>query len=528
MSLRILSVALLSLGIVVAVVAPAVAQVPAPAPAPKVTINGLVDFVVTAYKNWSGAGSAANPGGFDVTDGGRDQGVYSRQRGIFTITGEVGRSKGVWAIELDYTLGAGLNNAGNAFNGGQNGVAMPGTSANFDLDTDVASTVETKWLYVETPATGPGSFLPFIPVPSIVRVGAQPGAFHEYKFGLLFGGDFPGVTLRTTWAPNITSAVTYAQIGERLDRVMAPGATEDWAVLTSVEWEPMKGLVFKPTYAYASYDGGNCGAGNLGTPGAGGFTTNVCGTPGPTLYTRRHTFGGDMRWTSGPFTIQPTFLYQLGTQQVKTARGGEVDIRSFIFDTTAGYRVGPLNFETRVMYTPGMDAQHNVQNGADVGYYRPINPGFAYMIGWAEIQTTGQIDYTTAMLAGASGLTLRESASYDKYGRIFAALGVDYALTPALKLSGLVNASWTDKKVDTDGVITAATGLVPLNRGDSRYLGTEFNAGLTYRFAPNMAFDLIGAYFFAGSALDHARVTGGPVKDADDVYKVSSRVRITF
>ena len=36
-------------------VPPVFAQAPpAPAPAPKVTINGLVDFAITAYRNWSG------------------------------------------------------------------------------------------------------------------------------------------------------------------------------------------------------------------------------------------------------------------------------------------------------------------------------------------------------------------------------------------------------------------------------------------------------------------------------------------
>src|SRR5918992_6348191 len=90
---------------------PASAQMPAP----KVTINGLLDFSTSASKNWSD---------LDVTDGGKDHMWYSRQRGVFTITGEVGRTKGVWAIELDGVNGAGA-------------VTAPGNTNNFDLDTDV-------------------------------------------------------------------------------------------------------------------------------------------------------------------------------------------------------------------------------------------------------------------------------------------------------------------------------------------------------------------------------------------------------
>src|SRR5438445_9183971 len=191
----------------------------AQAPAPKVTINGLVDFVTSAYKNWSQSGGA--PGQSDVTDA-REKGWYSRERGVFTITGEVGRVKGVWAVELDFTNGAGsFNNASNPGSQTTSGKAANGTSANFDLDTDVQGAVETKWLYVETPVTGPGSLLPFIPVTTIARMGGQPAIGHDYKPGILLSGDIPGVTLSTTWTPNIRSTLTYVQIGEALDRGIA-------------------------------------------------------------------------------------------------------------------------------------------------------------------------------------------------------------------------------------------------------------------------------------------------------------------
>ena len=51
----------------------------AQAPAPKVTINGLVDFVTTAYKNASYSNSQAgqSPAETDVTND-KDKGWYSR------------------------------------------------------------------------------------------------------------------------------------------------------------------------------------------------------------------------------------------------------------------------------------------------------------------------------------------------------------------------------------------------------------------------------------------------------------------
>ncbi len=537
----------------------------AQAPAPKVTINGLVDFVTTAYKNWSQSGGA--PGQPDATDA-REKGWYSRERGVFTLTGEVGRVKGVWAVELDFTNGAGSFNASSA-PGSLNtvGKAASGTSANFDLDTDIQGAVETKWLYVETPVTGPGSLLPFIPVTTIARMGGQPFRGHDYKFGILASGDFPGVTLETTWTPNVRSTVTYVQIGEALDRAIALNQKDQNAILASLEVDVFKGLTIKPTYAYAFYDGGNCGTANLGTPAWGGYNpnTNCPGTavavggesvargtvdipPGVGRNIRRHYLGGDVRWTMGPFSLQPTFIYLLGKQEV-LRRGStaynDVDIRSFIFDTTAGFRTGPLNIESRFMYTPGESANHDPQNGGGgvIRRYDTINPGFAYMNGWTEIWTGG-VDYASSFLVGRSSLVMRESPSYDKYGRIFVALAADYSLTPALTFRAITNVSWTDTKVDTKG--TLANGITPsgittagnpFRGGKEQYLGNEWVLGLTYRFAPNMSFDLAAAALITGDALNiqhtgsdrgPCATDGIPTCQSRNVYKGSARFRVTF
>jgi len=501
------------LAVVVSVVAllgfvapPVLAQ----APAPKVTITGLLDFVTTASKNWSA---------LDPTDA-KDQEWYSRERGVFTITGEVGATKAVWAVENDFVNGCiGSVGAGGGCSAGH------GTSSSFDLDTDVAGFVETKWLYVETPVTGPGSLLPFLPMTTRMRAGAQPARGHEYKNGILLGGDMSGVAFETTWAPNLRSTVTYIQIGEQMEPVSFFGATEDWAILASVEFDVFKGFTIKPTYAYADYTGGNSGTGTLGTETKNGFTQ--FGPGGYPLRKTRHTIGGDIRWTVAGFTIQPTFLFQFGDQEIPGATGtDEVDIRSWIADVIVGYRIGPLNIEGRAMWTPGMKAGESVLAGDDIEYYQSINPAFGYMAGWTEIQTSG-VDYSTAFMAGAPGVSLRQSPSYDKYGRIFIALAADYAITPALTLKGVVNTSWTDEKVDTNGVLSSA-GLSSPTGGDERHLLTELNLGMTYRFAPNVAFDLVGAYAWAHEALENAATAGGPSRDAHDIYKAVARVRFTF
>jgi hypothetical protein len=548
---------------------PVFAQAPAPAPAPKVTINGLVDFVVTAYHNWSGGNLVTA----DPTNP-RDTGWYSRERGVFTITGEVGRTKGVWAVELDFTNGAGVvGSAGSAFNGGLNGQAFAGTSANFDMDIDVASVVETKWLYIETPATGEGSFLPWIPFQSTIMVGGQPWRGTDYKFGILLSGDGPGATLRTNWTPDIRSTLSYVQVGARLDPTQAPDAKNNWAIAASLEMDIFKGFTVKPTFAYASYLGGNCGTNNLGTYAYGGYQPNQCNTStavppvtqppplsGSPLGTQRYTIGGDLRWTAGGFTLQPTVYYQWGNGQsyigplnpltgLPLGQGQgkrENTISAFVFDTIAGYRIGPLNLQGRLMFSPGQKAEQQVNNGAQISFYQPINSGFGYMSGWTDIQTGG-IDYITSMMVGSTeALVLRGAPSYDKYGRIFVAGAADYSLTPALVFTALGNISWTANKVNTQSILSTI-GLLPCpavanaaqfgqctsnGRGTENYLGAEGALGMTYRFAPNVALDVIGSYLWSGDARNNAGVAGqtiGPnAREADDVWKVSTRLRFTF
>jgi hypothetical protein len=527
----------------------------AQAPAPKVTINGLVDFVTTAYKNLSHQSNAGavTPGHPDVTNN-REKGWYSRERGVFTLTGEVGRVKGVWAIELDFTNGAGNFNASSQPGSLTTvGVAHTGTSANFDLDTDVQGAVETKWLFLETPVTGPGSLLPFIPVTTIGRFGGQPFRGHDYKPGVLASGDFPGVNLETRWTPNVRSTVTFVQISEQLDRFIAPNQKDSFAIVTSIEFDVFKGLMIKPTYAYAFWDGGNCGTSNLGTPGFGGYSPNtncpavtagsVAAPGGVGRNINRHYFGGDVRWTMGPFSLQPTILFLMGTQEVPRRGGGvnDVDIRSFHFDTIAGFRAGPLLIEARGFWNPGVDANHDMQNGGGGvnRRYDPINPGFNFLAGWSEIWR-GNIDYSATFLVNRAGLTARESPSYDKYGRIFFGLAADYSLTPALTITGLTNVSWTDTAVDTKGTSAGATGITPSSNpfsgGKERYLGNEWVARLTYRFAPNVAFDIAGAVLITGDALNLQRAPaefgcstdGVSTCQSRNVWKGTARVRLTF
>lgn len=544
---RIFVLALAVIGLVGMIAPGAYAQAPA-APAPTFSITGFIDTVTSASHNLRDT---------NFTRVG-DKEWYTRNRGRFDITGKVGTAIAVLGIEIDAAWGqvsATDNNlAGQVAAANQQ---RAGTTSAFDINTDVQGNFETKWLYVEYD-------VPLIPFPTRMRIGAQPFAT-TYKLATLATGDFPGVNLDTTWSPNVKSHFTFVQIEEELTGTSTGGTGstgfvrgDDFAIIASVEVTPMKGLDIRPIYSVAWLQGATHGntrvtvgglpvyAGGTGTPT---FAAKGIGAGGEATHEEwRHTIGVDARYRSGPLSIEPTFFYQFGTRDTdnpfSTAGTGAssanlittADISAWLFDLKAGYRVGPLLLELRYMYTSGNRPMDQLNK--DVNYFQPIDTDTSYGAdGWGNIWALG-IDYFNGAIR-----TMGTGIGLDRYGRQQFGLKATYSVTPALDLYTLAMPAWTAKAVDTDG--TWNTGAINCAahsansaaqprgagcRGDSSYIGTEADLGLTWRFAPGLTFDLVGAYLFAGGALDTSQVINGVLehRDSRDVYTGVARVRFSF
>ena len=208
---------------------------------------------------------------------------------------------------------------------------------------------------------------------------------------------------------------------------------------------------------------------------------------------------------------------------------------SWIVDLIGSFSTGPLLLEARVAYSPGNKARDNLAKS--VRYFQQLDEDGNYWAGWAAILANGGIDYFNGQLLTNQGRHI----GYDRYGRASLGVRATYSITPALAVYTWVSPNWTAEKVDTDTGVGAGTGAGAVSRttldaqswleGDSRYLGTEVDLGLSWRFAPNVAFDLQGAYLFAGAALGTAEVPSGGVhtrREPDDAYMVAARVRFAF
>lgn len=483
---------------------PALAQQP---PAPKVTINGLVDMVTSWTSNLSTVDLNYDRSG--------EREWYARTRVRPDITGEVGTTKFVLGLEIDFTWGQ----------TGATDVSAPnrfGTTSSADLNTDLLGNIEMKWAYTEFE-------VPFLPKGSRLRLGAQPFAA-TYKLAALANGDFAGAHLTVPVAPNLRLNATYAQIEEESE---GPGRGfirgEDLAWIFSAEFTPFKGLDIRPIYSFAWFDGNTSTAARQGRGGVSvtGFSLGDGES--------RHTIGVDARWRSGPFYLDPTLFYQFGERE-RTIGGVKQsqDRSAWFLDIRGGWRAGPLLLEGAIIYTTGNTAKERVDNGrTEINFYEPISTDTSYYATWAEIWALG-IDYFNIMYARASGLNPGVAIGYDKYGLIRLGARATYALTPTFSVRGGLTVNWTAEKVDTASTFASGSGLTPpavgTERGREQYLGTELNLGFTWRFAPNVAFDMVGSYMWAGDALGYNRTVPSPggSPDPDNVSTVVARVRYTF
>jgi hypothetical protein len=548
---------------------------------PKVTITGFVDNISSWTKNLSTVD--LNPARSNDTE------WYARTRIRPDITAEVGTTKFVLGIEIDSTWGQTANQDTNlclnAACSANPGVAQRfGTTSGWDLNTDVQGTLEVKWAYTEFD-------IPLLPVPSRMRIGAQPWEA-TYKSGVHATGDFAGIHTNIRFSPMVRLNMTYAFIEES-----STGPTdnfirgEDFAFITSVEITPFKGLDIRPIVSYANFIGPTSGSarharGGVPTgganfqtcPGVTGPGTGNCviGTDSSSSNEDRITIGVDARWRFGPFSFDPTVLYQFGWRDQTMGAGGfatgftpfagtntTLDMSAWFVDLRGGWQAGPLLLEAAAIYTTGNEARDRIdRNQSRIKFYQPISTDSGFFGTWAEIWALN-IDYFNAIRNGAAQVQTISSIGYDKYGLIRVGARASYALTPAFTIRGAVNANWTAEPVDTSSSLLVGSGLTPCapggvgglpanggpngpasalqcdavqraRNGDAQFLGTEINVGFQWRFAPNVAFDLVGAYMFAGNALA-TNFTVHPAtgvatsgRDPQDVQTIAARLRYSW
>ena len=598
----VLSLALLAL---LGFIAPVDVLAQAATPQPQFAITGFIDNVGTWTQNFSYGDANFNRN--------RDYQTYGRTRGRFDIVGEVGQAKAVFGFEIDAHWGQtgfiDSNQGPGCVTSGPTsavtcGFTGNGAESSFDLNTDTQGSLQVKWLYTEFP-------LPLVPIPIVARLGAQPFATAaNYKLGVYANGDFAGVNLYATVTPAFRTQFTYVALDENLlgkgafgpvlpftgslqnkcitSTAVSTGAIstaagavtgacvpqsrgDNWAIIVSPEITLMKTLDIKPMFSTVFINGLTSGStrqgrGGVNTGPGGPFdptnSVNARGSAGVAgadgagtgVHEYRHTIGLDARWRSGPWSVDPTLLYQFGTQ-AKWNQGGvasaygtagtrqTADISAWLGDFRASYQLGSLLLSAMTMFTTGQDAKSNPYKS--IKYFQPLDTDTSYMADWGTQIISLGVDYYQIMLG-----TFGTGIGFDKYGRVTSGIKASYAWTPALTVGAGVTPNWTWSKVDTDGVPIGPTAFLQPNfvcrktgqtcrpQGESNFIGTEWNVALTYSLAPGLVFDWAFGYLQADSALAHRAVlsqynagAGAPIPKDIGVNPVAistARVRFSF
>ena len=421
-----------------------------------------------------------------------------------------------------------------------------------------------RYAFVEFPLPWP-SPMPY----STLRLGLQPFDT-TLKPAVLFTDDFAGFWLRSELTDRVTLELGYAALD-------VPDATvllrdnrgADSLVFLSVTFEvPHTGTGtfarLRPILAYFAASGltddaARCRIQCAGLPanrrGAGYFPN------GGTEHRYYAGLDAELSWEA-EFHFAPTFIYMTSTADTAGdaatlalscggtpcpaspgARRQQMLTRSWLVDLRGGWRCRllavnceALHVESLAMWTPGDASHHNLFRKNRV--YHPVGTHGNYLLGWNEILAPGSVDYLTGTAHG-----MGENIGLGRYGRIQVGTRVSYTLwrTGYDEAIASVKGStaWTDQAVDTDagpvsGTNTPAFGNVPCaiaetncrpgnnRRGDERYIGTELSVGFTYRLALGLTFDVVGAYLFAGGALDSA------TRAARNAQLVAARVRFQF
>ena len=386
----------------------------------------------------------------------------------------------------------------------------------FDRNTDQIS-IKTKWLYVDFS-------IPQVPIGNRTRLGAMPLSVTPLHGAIVIHGDSAGGDTLLTVSDQVGVHLYYTQFAEdsspSVDRFpTSEKSGEVFATGATLRLKPLEGLDLHLPLVYG-YTEGPFNLNNM-TSQSGPFK-NVINATQNIANESRYYMGFDSRYRIGNTSIEPTFMYLLGTRNYTGASRaqtgvGKSDFNAFVGNLIVSHQWGPWLLQGRVNYTSGNKANDDVNNTgigsrADVKYYAPMNAdGGPFWQEWFEIFGNSEVDGTSI----DTYRRMSESGGLDRFGWQNLAGAVEYQLCDSLILEGAAGGFWSAQKTGCpsnlrEGSITGPCGGLENYKGEptfnftgnSRYLGWEVAAGIRYTVLPGLTWTPRLAYADYGSGLN--------------------------
>jgi hypothetical protein len=486
-----------------------------PAIAAELRVTGFFDNIIPRVE------SNNSEGDLDMTRN-DDQATFGRERSrLFFNFIASDDLRGVFALELDNVYGAPRRSvSGRCIQGSG---AFANEQCGFRNGIDV-NNFELKHLYVDFR-------VPQLPIGNRWRLGGLPFDATPLHPSLLYTMDAGGGDVVLTLNDQVAVQLMYVQLEEDLDRFV--GSTkigEDYITGGSVRLNPISGLELNliGVYGHGQTPFGPALVGNGGPFNAvAGDTINV-------TTESRYYLGFDSRYRMGNTTIEPTFIYLLGTRNF--VDGTNADFRAFETQLVFTHTMGPWLLRAKGAYASGNSAGDDINdrgNGrrADVKGFRPLGvDGFHRFGEWFEILGRSEVDATGGTVGPVSP---GESGTFDRFGWWLVGGNVEFKWTDSLVIEGAAGGFWTPNVPRCPASIRTASGgcggpstsagTPALNfTGNSTYAGTEVAAGLRYTIMPGLTYTPRFAWAFLGDAWNTNNRTSA------DAWVFVNRIIYTF
>jgi hypothetical protein len=484
----------------------------APAFAAELRVTGLFDNV---FPRWESNNSGVD---LDPTDN-HDRAFFGRERlrSFFNFIAS-DDLRGVFAIEVDAIYGAPSDNPRAA------GACVEGEGAyineqcGFKNSIDI-NNLEIKHVYVDFR-------VPQLPLGNRWRLGGLPFNVTPLHGALLYTMDAGGGDLRLDFSDQVSLLTYYVQLEEDLDRFVGSNKVgEDYITGATLMLRPIAGLDF---HVLGIYNHGHEPFGGDLTGGGGPF--NAIGNDSLNVETEsRYYLGFDARYRIGNTSIEPGFIYLLGTRKFSASSAAVTGVNDTKFNAFQAHLIGqhtmgPWLFAAKAVYVSGNEADDDINNRgigrrSDVKGFRYLGVDTSHFYGeWFEILGRSDVDSTGNRTFRRMG----ETAHLERFGWGILGGKAEYKYSDSLILVAAAGGFWTAEKTGCPAVFRSgstpelcnATGSpqtgtanTPNRRralnftGDSRFVGWEVNAGLRYTIMPGLTWTPLLAYADYGDAL---------------------------
>jgi hypothetical protein len=311
---------------------------------------------------------------------------------------------------------------------------------------------------------------------------------------------------------------------------------EDYITGGTLMLKPLPGLDF---HVLGVYNHGHAPFGPALTGGGGPFNNiNLDVTNVETE--SRYYLGFDARWRLGNTSIEPGFLYLLGSRKFSSASAAATGVSDIDFEGIQAFllgrhTLGPWLFAARAAYSSGDNANADLNNRgigsrSNVKGFRTLGVDTSHFFGeWLEVLGKSDVD-------GPGDRDFRrmgEVAKLDRFGWMSLVGKAEYKATDSLVIEGAAGGVWTDKKPGCPAVVQTAAGACggalnsagqPLFNftGDSRFVGWEIDAGVRYTIMPGLTWTPRMGY------ADYGNATATNNRKATDAWVVINRMIYIF